>query len=81
MFVIVTYSLLQLLKNGPQNGPHEKEIEMERPGTESLYQDTEFGKWLDQMPSNVESTYTENDVSYNGTVVTISFAIKDEETA
>lgn len=54
---------------------------MERPETESLYQDTEFGRWLDQMPSNVESTYTENDVSYHGTVVTISFAIKDEETA
>jgi hypothetical protein len=46
--------------------------------TETLYADTEFSKWLDSMPSNVESDYSEFDVDMQGTRVTITFTIEDE---
>jgi hypothetical protein len=47
--------------------------------TESLYKDTEFGKWLEAMPENVKSTYNEWNVDSEGTRVSVTFYIDDEE--
>ena len=47
--------------------------------TESLYKDTEFGKWLEAMPENVKSTYKEWNVDLEGTRVSVTFYIEDEE--
>lgn len=46
--------------------------------TETLYLDTEFGKWLDNRPSNVETSYSEFDVDMQGNRVTITFTIEEE---
>lgn len=47
--------------------------------TESLYKDSEFGKWLQAMPENVKSNYSELNVDMGGTRVEIIFFIEDEE--
>jgi len=47
--------------------------------TESLYKDTEFGKWLEAMPKNVKSNYSSFNVDMEGTRVRITFFIEDEE--
>ena len=47
--------------------------------TESLYKDTEFGKWLESMPKNVKSNYNEWNVDMGGTRVQVTFFIEDEE--
>jgi len=47
--------------------------------TENLYADTEFGKWLDAMPSNVKSNYSEFSVDMHGTRVEVLFWIDEEE--
>ena len=47
--------------------------------TESLYKDTEFGKWLEAMPKNVKSNYNEWNVDMGGTRVQVIFFIEDEE--
>ena len=47
--------------------------------TETLYADTEFGKWLDAMPSNVKSNYSEFSVDMHGTRVEVLFWIDEEE--
>ena len=46
--------------------------------TDDLYMDSEFGKWLEAMPSNVETDYSEFNVDMQGTRVTITFSIEDE---
>jgi len=47
--------------------------------TESLYKDTEFGKWLEAMPKNVQSNYSESNVDNYGTSVRVIFFIEEEE--
>ena len=46
---------------------------------QSLYKDTEFGRWLEAMPENVKSDYSEWNVDMGGTRVTVTFFIEDEE--
>jgi len=52
---------------------------MNKEKTDSLYQDTEFGAWLDKIPGNVDTDYSEFSVDNAGTRVTITFTIEDEE--
>jgi len=52
---------------------------MNKEKTDSLYQDTEFGAWLDKIPGNVETNYSEFAVDNGGTRVTITFTIEDDE--
>ena len=47
--------------------------------TETLYQDTKFGEWLRNMPTNVKSDYSEFNVDMGGTRVAVIFYIEDEE--
>lgn len=47
--------------------------------TDNLYYDSEFGLWLEKIPSNVGCTYNEFAVDNGGTRVTVTFYIDDEE--
>ena len=44
-----------------------------------LYAESSFGEWLSDMPTNVQCNYSEYDVDMQGTRVTITFSITDEE--
>ena len=46
--------------------------------TEDLYEDSEFYKWLQMRPSNVDVDYNPHYVDMNGTRVTITFTIDDD---
>jgi len=48
--------------------------------TEDLYEDSEFYRWLQMRPSNVDVDYNAHYVDMGGTRVTITFTI-DEEVA
>jgi|DEB0MinimDraft_6_1074348.scaffolds.fasta_scaffold12647_5 hypothetical protein len=46
--------------------------------TEDLYEDSEFYRWLQTRPSNVDVDYNPHYVDMNGTRVTITFTIDDD---
>jgi len=47
--------------------------------TNDLYEYSEFTHWLSEMPCNMTCNYREENVDFNGTRVTITFSILDEE--
>ena len=49
--------------------------------TEDLYEDSEFYRWLQMRPSNVDVDYNSHYVDMGGTRVTITFTIDDDEVA
>lgn len=46
--------------------------------SESLYKDTAFGRWLEKMPKNVASNYSEMKVDMGGSRVEVTFYLDDE---
>jgi hypothetical protein len=49
--------------------------------TEDLYEDSEFYRWLQMRPPNVDVDYNPHYVDMGGTRVTITFTIDDDEVA
>ena len=47
--------------------------------TNDLYEHSEFTHWLSQMPSNMHCSYREENVDMQGTRVTVTFSIIDDE--